>query len=213
MNEQDFGRYPDERYRREVDVGVETELAEQAGVDDQRAADHQDDVAVAGGLRDQRGSDIAARSRVVLDIERLTEDLRQLGRKQAGNHIDWPARRKRRNRPDRPLRIGGLPVGGACEDAGRQEHGDPQPQTCRSNLTGPAQSARIFASRTTLPHFSISVFRRWSNRCGLFATETTGTLLSRTLTSGMATICTMSLCHRSMMSLGVPAGATMPVSV
>src|ERR1700730_6317684 len=213
MNEQDLGRYPDERYRREVDVGVETELAKQAGVDDQRAADHQDGVAVAGGFRDQRGSDIAARSRVVLDIERLTEDLGQLGRKQAGNHIDWPARRKRRNQSDRPLRIGGLRVGGACEDAGRQGHGNPQPQTCHSNLTGPAQSARIFASRTTLPHFSISVFRRWSNSCGVFATGTKPRLSSRSLTSGMATICTMFLCQRSMISLGVPAGATMPVSV
>src|SRR4029077_2678501 len=213
MNEQDLGRYPDERYRREVDVGVETELAEQAGVDDQCAADHQDGVAVAGGFSDQRGSDIAARSRVVLDVERLTEDLRQLGRKQAGNHIDWPARRKRRNQSDRPLRIGGLPVGGACEDAGRQERGNPQPQTCRSNLTAPAQSARTFASRTTLPHFSISVFRRCSNSCGVFAAGTKPRLSSRSLTSGMAIICTMSLCQRSMISLGVPAGATMPVSV
>src|SRR6202022_3341188 len=113
MNEQDLGRYPDERYRREVDVGVETELAKQAGVDDQRAADHQDGVAVAGGFRDQRGSDIAARSRVVLDIERLTEDLGQLGRKQAGNHIDWPARPSGRNTSPRPLRMGAARVGAA----------------------------------------------------------------------------------------------------
>ena len=71
----------------------------------------------------------------------------------------------------------------------------------------------MLASRTTLPHLAISSLMRSPNSSGVLATGAKPSPSSRCLTSGVATALAISLRQRSMMSFGVPAGATMPVSV
>jgi hypothetical protein len=76
MHQQHLWRYADERYRREVSRGIEAELGEQARIDDERAADHEDGIAVGRRLRCQRGADVAAATRMVLHVELLAEAFR-----------------------------------------------------------------------------------------------------------------------------------------
>ena len=76
MHQQHLRRYADERYRREVRRGIEAELGEQARIDDERAADNEDGIAVGRRLRCQRGADVAAATGMVLHVELLAEAFR-----------------------------------------------------------------------------------------------------------------------------------------
>ena len=78
---------------------------------------------------------------------------------------------------------------------------------------GMTYSILSFASRTTLPHFSISTLMRLPNSSGVFATGTKPSVASFSFTSGCATALAISCCSRSTISFGVPAGTTSPVSV
>src|SRR5262249_46033145 len=73
MHQQHLRRYADERYRREVARGIEAELGEQARIDDERAADHEDGIAVGRRLCCQRGANVAAATGMVLHVELLAE--------------------------------------------------------------------------------------------------------------------------------------------
>src|SRR6478672_3302949 len=76
-----------------------------------------------------------------------------------------------------------------------------------------AQSARMFASWTTLLHFAISALMRAPNASGVLATGAKPNACKRSFTSGAATAFAISSRQRSITSFGVSAGATMPVSV
>jgi hypothetical protein len=117
MHQQDLRRHADERDGREVLLGVEAELVEQARIDHQGAADDQDGVAVGGRLGDQRGADVAARARMVLDVELLPQAVGQLRRKEARHHVDRASGRERRDEPHRPGGVGALRV----SEAGREQ--------------------------------------------------------------------------------------------
>jgi hypothetical protein len=76
MHQQHLRRYADERYRREIARGIEAELGEQARIDDEGAADHEDGIAAGRRLRCQRGADVAAATGMVLHVELLAETFR-----------------------------------------------------------------------------------------------------------------------------------------
>src|SRR5215471_4316155 len=66
---------------------------------------------------------------------------------------------------------------------------------------------------TTLSQRAISDLMRSANSLGLLATGTKPSVSSFFLVTGSAAILTISAFHLSTIALGVPAGATMPVSV
>ena len=105
IDEQHLRRHSDQGNRRKIGEGIEAELGEQAGIDDQRAADDQDGVAVGRRLGDQGGADVAAAAGVILHVELLAKALRQLGCEHAGNHVDRPARRERRDQANGTIGI------------------------------------------------------------------------------------------------------------
>jgi hypothetical protein len=125
MHEQHLRRYAHERYRREVARGVEAELGEQARIDDERAADDEDSIAVGRRLGCQRGADIAAAAGMVLHVELLAETLRQLGREHTCDRVDRAARCEWRDHLHRPIGIAGcLGKARTCDhNRGEAEHG------------------------------------------------------------------------------------------
>src|SRR5262249_41287290 len=76
-----------------------------------------------------------------------------------------------------------------------------------------AHSRTIFASLATLSHFAPSFLIRSANSAGELATGSKPSVRSRSLTSGSATMRTISRCQRSTISGGVPASVTIPVTV
>src|SRR3954466_16429839 len=77
----------------------------------------------------------------------------------------------------------------------------------------PSYSILSLASRTTLPHFSISDLIRAPNSSGALATGTKPSVASFSFTSGCATAFAISFCSNSTISFGVAAGTTKPVNV
>src|SRR6516165_8175856 len=87
-------------------------------------------------------------------------------------------------------------------------------RSCELRVRGTRhQSAWMLASCTTLPHLATSTLMRAPNSSGVLATGAKPKVSSRCVISGVATILAISLRQRSMISFGVPAGATIPVSV
>src|SRR5215211_1999919 len=75
------------------------------------------------------------------------------------------------------------------------------------------QSILILASSMTFDHFTVSLLMRSPNSAGVSATGSKPSVSSFSLMSGNATSFLISPLSRSTISLGVPAGTTMPVSV
>ena len=82
--------------RRDVGLGVVGQLREQQRVDGERPADADPDGGAVGrGLGHRVGADVAARARLVVDDERLTELFLQMVGDQAGDHVGRRARAER----------------------------------------------------------------------------------------------------------------------
>src|SRR5262249_24704107 len=214
MHDQHLRRYADEGYRREIALRVEAQLGEQARINHKRTADYEQRVAVGRRPRDERGADIAAAARMVLDVELLAEAIGELRREQARNHVDRASRGERGDHLDRPIRI----VGWLCQGwPGEHDREEGKHARFAASILPPqaaaAHSARMFASWTTLLHLAISALMRAPNSSGVLATGPNPRVPSRSLTSAAATALATSARQRSMMSFAVPAGATIPVNV
>jgi hypothetical protein len=68
-------------------------------------AEHRERVAVGRRARRQLERDRAACAGAIVDDDALAEPIRQLGRDDAGDHIETAARRVRHEQPDRLRRI------------------------------------------------------------------------------------------------------------
>src|SRR5262249_11875130 len=150
-------------------------------------------------------AEISARARLVLDDELLSELFRKLLRDQAPSNIGDTTGRKRDDDLDRLCRIllrerrtGNQQRRAECD--GTDDHGHGNFSLVHSILS--------FASRTTLPHFAISVLIRAPNSSGLLITGIKPSVSSFSRTSGIAPIFAISVCSRSTISFGVPAGTT-----
>jgi len=107
MHHHEHRHVGDERNRRECLAGIERHRPVEKFIDALEAGrGHQQRVAVRLRLGDDVGADIAARARTILDDDRLAERLRELLAHRAGEHVDQPARRERRDHADRPVGVG-----------------------------------------------------------------------------------------------------------
>ena len=113
-----MGHADDARDRRDVADEVEIELLVERRVDRVRRRHQIKHVAVGRRAHDHLGADIGAGARLVLDIELLTEPLRQPLGDQARGDVDSAAGGCADDNPHRPRRIG-LPPSEVC----RGRHG------------------------------------------------------------------------------------------
>src|SRR5581483_5263300 len=85
--------------------------------------------AVGRRFRDHLDRDHGARTRLVLDHDRLAEQLLEAGLHDARHRIRAAARREADDHPDRVLRIGARRAGRACDEPKREPK--TEPETCR----------------------------------------------------------------------------------
>src|SRR5215510_15724912 len=93
------------RHRREALVDVVRDFLIKARIDYNTRADEQQRVSVGCRVRDHRHSKIAARARMVLDIELLAQTVAQFLRDQARHRVGRARRSEGYNDLDRPSRI------------------------------------------------------------------------------------------------------------
>ena len=116
----------DLRDRRKILDRIVRQLRIKSGIHDVAAVGHQQRMAVGRRARDDFGADEPARAGAVLDDELLSHAARELLCEQAPERVDAPTGAARH---DDTHRLGGI---GLCEDMGRTERAQEQPEDCSS---------------------------------------------------------------------------------
>ena len=105
MDHDDVGHGPGQGYRREIPIWIEWDGGIEARIDDEVAAVDENGVAVRRRLRRHSRSRIAACVGDVLDVELLTQAVREFLRDDARYDVGRPGRRERHDDLDRVRRI------------------------------------------------------------------------------------------------------------
>ena len=205
-----LGQHRDRRYRHRHSEG--RARAARPAVRAGREPAHQEPPGLGPRARDREIADRAARRHHAHPLD--------LGQRHHGAAA--AADRRPRRGAGRDRGSGGVGTGSSESDRSSAAHAEPSspPPIERSGALGPqpretlpCYCTPIFASRMTFAHFAISVLIHSANSAGVLAIGSKPSATRRSRNSGTATMLATSRCRRSMISFGVPAGASRPVKM
>src|SRR3954452_19753745 len=217
VDDQQVGKLADHRHRREVAQVIERQLGIERGIDRvRRHRDPAERVAVRRRARHFGNADVAARTRLVVEIERLAEVARQHVAEDAALEVGRAAGRERQDEPHRPRGPQCIVRPRAPRDRQRGARGE-QPPTAEIGdchefklVTVTNYWMRAPEARTTSPRRLISARTKAPNSAGVLPSGSMPSEANLSRSSGMASTASVSLLSRWITGSGVPAGAARP---